>query len=167
MSAVAQRVCPLCGRTIGDRTRTKCPNFKKHVSACEKAKRAEEIKKLEASMARFDEADPRTVDASEYGRMLHRLVQLRTAERLAAEEGGEVMLTLDDINLKIEDLESERRQWLRRHGWTYTSNTPGSLWLWEKKLDDGRTVLVDEKSALVIADIMDIMATTTPATPVT
>lgn len=37
---------------------------------------------------------------------------------------------------------------LRKHGWTATSSTPGCTWMWERKLTDGRTVLVDRESAI-------------------
>lgn len=35
------RLCPMCGRVIIDRTLTKCPNFRRHIAACEKRKQAE------------------------------------------------------------------------------------------------------------------------------
>jgi hypothetical protein len=44
--ALVIRICPLCGREIGDRIRTKCPNFKSHVVACRR-KRDEKKKKEE------------------------------------------------------------------------------------------------------------------------
>lgn len=46
-------------------------------------------------------------------------------------------------------IEEEVGQVLRKQGWTHTSSTPGCLWLWEKKLPDGRTVLVDRGTALL------------------
>ena len=38
--------------------------------------------------------------------------------------------------------------YLRSHGWTQTSNTPGCLWLWQKQTPDGRTLLVDKDTAI-------------------
>ena len=40
---------------------------------------------------------------------------------------------------------------IRANGWKYTCQTPGSRWLWEKKMPDGRTLLVDPKTALQFA----------------
>lgn len=39
---------------------------------------------------------------------------------------------------------------LRAKGWRYTCDVPGSLWLWEKKLADGRVALVNESAAVSI-----------------
>lgn len=46
------------------------------------------------------------------------------------------------------NLDCQRRRLLEVSGWKETSKTPGSYWLWEKTLDDGRTLLVTEKMAL-------------------
>ena len=55
----------------------------------------------------------------------------------------------------IEDIENAREQlgfavndFLRRKGWQYTCETPGSLWLWKRALKDGRVMLVNEATAL-------------------
>lgn len=37
---------------------------------------------------------------------------------------------------------------LERHGWTHTCKTPGSYWLWEKDLGDGRVALVSGETAV-------------------
>ena len=55
--------------------------------------------------------------------------------------------TASDIESLADDLANATSQWLRRHGWEYTCQTPGSMWLWQKKLPDGRVALVDESTA--------------------
>lgn len=39
---------------------------------------------------------------------------------------------------------------LEKRGWKYHSSNPGSRWMFEKKLPDGRTVLVNRADALYI-----------------
>ena len=39
---------------------------------------------------------------------------------------------------------------LRERGWEYTSQTPGCVWQWVKKLPDGRTAMVDIGRAIDI-----------------
>ena len=50
-----------------------------------------------------------------------------------------------------EELDTVLHNELRSRGWKYTCANPGSLWMWEKKLHDGRTCLVID--ANVAADI--------------
>ena len=57
---------------------------------------------------------------------------------------------LDAMDRAQEDHESEQRNFLRSRGWTYTCQTPGSFWLHEKKMPDGRTILVDTEHAMSI-----------------
>lgn len=40
---------------------------------------------------------------------------------------------------------------LKSAGWHYTCQTPGSLWMWEKKMND-RTVLVDKSTAIAFEE---------------
>lgn len=40
------------------------------------------------------------------------------------------------------------KEYLRSHGWGYTCQTPGSFWLWQKQLSDGRILLVNQKTAI-------------------
>ena len=53
---------------------------------------------------------------------------------------------------EVEELrdEAERleNQFLRKRGWEYVCDTPGSFWLWQKKLPDGRVMLVNKATAL-------------------
>lgn len=60
---------------------------------------------------------------------------------------------------KIQTLEHElkyaKEDRLRKAGWKYTSATPGCYWLWEKKLEDGRTILVDDSFAHTLQDHLD------------
>lgn len=57
---------------------------------------------------------------------------------------------IDDARSKMEDIEIETRRFLASCGWKYTCNVPGSLWLYEKELPDGRVALVDHSTALHI-----------------
>lgn len=59
--------------------------------------------------------------------------------------------TLDAIaqfRYEREQLGFREHALLRKRGWNYVCNTPGSYWLWERKLEDGRTLLVDTQLAL-------------------
>lgn len=56
-----------------------------------------------------------------------------------------------DVRAARTDFDMEVAAYLRRTGWRDTSNTPGCFWLWERKLDDGRTVLVSQDMALRMA----------------
>lgn len=53
-----------------------------------------------------------------------------------------------------EDAEREagyvRDTFLRVSGWTYTCQTPGCYWMWQKALPDGRTLLVDAARAMTL-----------------
>lgn len=53
----------------------------------------------------------------------------------------------DGLRSLEDDLRFAKEAYLRKHGWTYTSDTPGCLWLWEKKTDS-RTILVSTDTAL-------------------
>lgn len=54
-----------------------------------------------------------------------------------------------------EDVVSATHSHLNSSGWKYTCNTPGSLWLWEKRLPDGRLALANESVALHMQDYFD------------
>lgn len=58
------------------------------------------------------------------------------------------MTTQWNIKNAENEVESNVRAYLQKYGWKMTCQTPGSYWLWEKKLDDGRTVLCNEGLAL-------------------
>ena len=49
-----------------------------------------------------------------------------------------------------EVLEEVEKTYLEERGWQYTCKTPGSYWLWEKRLEDGRTVIAEKEFALRI-----------------
>lgn len=44
---------------------------------------------------------------------------------------------LTDAEETLEDLQT---QYLRKNGWTFSCDFPGSVWLWVKELPDGRIV---------------------------
>lgn len=58
------------------------------------------------------------------------------------------MKNVEDVLFEREQLEFEVDALLRRNGWKNTSNNPCHIWLWEKTLVDGRTVLVNKSTAL-------------------
>jgi len=43
--------------------------------------------------------------------------------------------TVQDLRDAADQLESDRANFLRRRGWKYTSDNPGSIWLWSKKVE--------------------------------
>lgn len=53
-----------------------------------------------------------------------------------------------------EDIVSTCHLFLQKCGFTYTCKNPASLWLYERKLPDGRTVLVDKGTAFRIASAL-------------
>ena len=61
-------------------------------------------------------------------------------------------MTRPKSTTEIEDaaiaLQSARERYLRSHGWTYTSDTPGCLWLWRKTTPKGETLLLSTDLAL-------------------
>lgn len=40
-----------------------------------------------------------------------------------------------EIETAAQDLEQAQHRYLRSHGWTYTSSTPGCLWMWTKRCE--------------------------------
>jgi hypothetical protein len=48
----------------------------------------------------------------------------------------------------LQEAEHAKHSYLRSHGWQYTSNTPGCIWLWQKSTSDGRVLLVDTDLAV-------------------
>lgn len=59
---------------------------------------------------------------------------------------------IDEANNIIEDVEISQRMFLKSCGWTYTCRTPGSFWMYEKTIPDGRTVLVELDMALCMEE---------------
>jgi hypothetical protein len=72
------------------------------------------------------------------------------------EENNEPLTEFEKEHNKIEDMRTDadfaRDRFLRRHGWQSVCNTPGSCWLWERKLRDGRTVLVSAELAFSMTE---------------
>jgi hypothetical protein len=54
----------------------------------------------------------------------------------------------DRHELEARDIESAA---LRRAGWTCTSSTPTSTWMWQKEID-GKVYMVSQKSAAAIQE---------------
>lgn len=73
--------------------------------------------------------------------MEKKLIKMATAELNADNEKAQIDFRMDAL--------------LRKKGGNSTSRVPGSLWLWQKKLKDGRTVLVNKVSAIHIQSWLD------------
>ena len=65
------------------------------------------------------------------------------------------MITPIDIDAAREAIERMEREYLREKAWKYTCDVPGSFWLWEKTLPDGRLVLLDTSLAISVQEAMD------------
>ncbi len=63
----------------------------------------------------------------------------------------------DAVRFERDQLDAREAEGLRRKGWKHTCNVPGSYWLWEKTLRDGRTVLVEQKLAVGIQEAADFL----------
>ena len=50
----------------------------------------------------------------------------------------------------VEDAYRECERIIVRRGWRHTCQTPGSVWLWTKKLKDGRIILCNLELAIDI-----------------
>ena len=37
-----------------------------------------------------------------------------------------------DIEMAVDRLQALKKRYLEEHGWVYTCDTPGSIWLWKK-----------------------------------
>lgn len=55
---------------------------------------------------------------------------------------------------QIEELEHKVDVELLRHGWEYSCSNPACIWLWEKKIGDGRVLAVDRSTAVMIQEQM-------------
>jgi len=56
--------------------------------------------------------------------------------------------TYHEVVRAREEAQFTAERYLRSHGWKYTSDTPGCLWLWEKKTEDGRVMLLSTDTAI-------------------
>jgi hypothetical protein len=55
--------------------------------------------------------------------------------------------TLEEMSLEFDALKHKQKRILERRGWKETCATPGSVWMWEKRINDGRTILVSFETA--------------------
>lgn len=55
---------------------------------------------------------------------------------------------LQEIRSAKEDNEIDLKNWLVKRGWHYGSSNPACLWLFDKKLKDGRRVICDAAIAV-------------------
>lgn len=57
-------------------------------------------------------------------------------------------IKFEDIGFNRRAAEVSEEAFLRERGWKHTCNTPGSFWLWEKMLPDGRMILAARGQAI-------------------
>ena len=62
---------------------------------------------------------------------------------------------LENLRYERECIEHKEREYLQKKGWNYTCNTPGSIWLYQIKLEDGRTILVSHSTAIHMQEHWD------------
>lgn len=70
------------------------------------------------------------------------------------DEAGEI-LCVEDSTYQHDMLGYREDRFLTKSGWKHTCSTPGSVWLWERKLPDGRVVLVNKHTALSMQQLFD------------
>lgn len=68
-------------------------------------------------------------------------------ENPTIEEQTALYITYDDVLEAEGALEEAWARYLRRFGWTYTSQNPAFVWLWKRTID-GVTYMVDAKTAV-------------------
>ncbi len=70
--------------------------------------------------------------------------------------GGKMRFkTFDEVDDAKQEIGFAVDALLRTKGWEYTCDTPGSYWLWSRKLSDGRTLLVGRDTAISIQGAFD------------
>jgi len=67
-----------------------------------------------------------------------------------------------DLTNLQEEVGFAKDQFLRERGWKHTSANPGSQWLWERKLEDGRVALLNTESAIWMQDWFDMLSNPEP-----
>lgn len=55
---------------------------------------------------------------------------------------------LQEIRSAREEVDIDLKKWLEKRGWHYGSSNPACLWLFDKKLKDGRRVICDAATAV-------------------
>ena len=58
------------------------------------------------------------------------------------------------IGAEYEALKRRVDAMMKKRGWNHTCKTPGSLWLWEKTMPDGRVILTDRGTAAMLEEQM-------------
>ena len=71
-----------------------------------------------------------------------------TVETKPRHSPTEAAKILRDLGSYADGIETKRNAFLRQQGWEYVCNTPGSYWMWQKQLPDGRLALVDQSTAI-------------------
>ena len=59
-------------------------------------------------------------------------------------------ITYETISMAFAECENLQRAWLRQNGWEWSCDFPGGIWLWCKRLPDGRSVGVGVEQAIEI-----------------
>ena len=55
-----------------------------------------------------------------------------------------------DFFARERNLDNDKRDFLKSRGWEHTSTTPGSFWMFQKALADGRIMLTTMEHALTV-----------------
>lgn len=63
-------------------------------------------------------------------------------------------ITRNTVTSAMRQATDAREDYLRARGWKHTCETPGSYWLWEKRIDE-RTFLMNEEAAFSIQARID------------
>jgi len=69
-------------------------------------------------------------------------MNVETIERMKLDQ----LLALKDV--ASDNYTNAVQKFLEAAGWKHTCQTPGCLWMWERTMPDGRTLLVTEELAL-------------------
>jgi hypothetical protein len=59
----------------------------------------------------------------------------------------------DAVLIARNKLEEAEEAYLRANGWTYSSANPACLWMWQKTLPDGRTVMTLRAQAVTFQEM--------------
>lgn len=59
----------------------------------------------------------------------------------------EILRAFADLADREGQIHIDRQKLLQKMGWEYTSDTPGSLWVYQKTLPDGRVAICNASTA--------------------
>ena len=65
------------------------------------------------------------------------------------------MRRASEFKHRQELLTEAAEKYLRKTGWNHRCDNPGSYWLWEKDIGEGRVILTDTKTAMSIQESLE------------